>query len=315
MRRALFALLLLLALPAALRASLHSDRVAYREQYKDWAIEQMKLHGVPASITLAQGMLESGNGKSRLATQGHNHFGIKCHGWKGGKMYHDDDQRGECFRVYRSARNSFEDHSLFLRGAKRYAFLFDLPITDYKAWARGLKRAGYATDRRYAERLIEIIEQEGLSAYDRGVEVEVRPPSEVSKPRLSERDSKFVIRLDGDREVYTRNRIDYIKVGPHDTYASLTRRLDMLPFELQRYNELPSRQLPPPGTELYIQPKRRKAAHGNQSHVVEEGETVYSISQKYGMKTKWLRKRNHLAEREEPTVGQILYLRGYAPKR
>ena len=141
------ALVLLLPISLWAQAKLQEQRAAYRDKYKDMAIEQMKLHGVPASITLAQGMLESRNGLSRLATEGNNHFGIKCHkAWKGKKMYQDDDAKGECFRVYKSADHSFEDHSLFLRGARRYAFLFDLEPTDYKGWAKGHKKAGYATD-------------------------------------------------------------------------------------------------------------------------------------------------------------------------
>ena len=160
------------------QSRLKRDRDAYRDKYKDMAIEQMRLHGVPASITLAQGMLESGNGNSRLATKGNNHFGIKCHkGWKGRRMYHDDDELGECFRVYSSATHSFEDHSLFLRGTRRYAFLFDLDPTDYKGWAHGLQKAGYATDPRYATRLIAIIEEEQLMLYDKGTPVEVASPT------------------------------------------------------------------------------------------------------------------------------------------
>lgn len=292
------------------------ERAAYRDKYAAMAVEQMKLHGVPASITLAQGMLESANGKSRLATEGNNHFGIKCHGWKGKKMYHDDDRRGECFRVYRNPKHSFEDHSLFLRGARRYASLFDLKTTDYKGWAKGLSKAGYATDKSYAKRLIQIIEEEGLAVYDKGVVPEVASPTEgTGRVALAKEESEFVIRLEGDREVYRRNRIEYVVVGSHDTYASLTRRLQMMPFELKKYNELPERVLPPPGTELYIQPKRWKAEKNHSVHVVEEGETMYSIGQKYGVKTKWLYWRNRMKKPEEPEVGQIIFLRGRVKKK
>lgn len=312
----LVVLLVAVSVPLGAQSSQHRDRVAYREAYKGYAIAKMREHGIPASITLAQGMLESGNGKSRLAVQGNNHFGIKCHNdWKGRRMYHDDDRRGECFRVYKSAEQSFEDHSAFLRGYRRYAFLFDLDPTDYKAWAHGLKRAGYATDKSYAERLIKIIEEEELWKLDRGVDIEVPPPRVATQAQRAEGKEQLEIKLGGQHKIYVRNRVEYIVVQPHDTYASLTRAMEMLPWELQRYNELPARELPAPGTELYIQPKRRKAAWGEQTHVVEPGETLYSIAQRYAVKTKWLRKKNRMAKDEEVAEGQVLYLRKKAPRQ
>ena len=130
----------------------------YIDQYKDLAIEQMKKYRIPASITLAQGVFESGAGRSALARSGNNHFGIKCHGWQGRKVYADDDERNECFRAYDNAYQSYEDHSRFLANSQRYRHLFSLSITDYRGWARGLKAAGYATNPRYADKLIELIE-------------------------------------------------------------------------------------------------------------------------------------------------------------
>lgn len=298
------------------QSSLQRERAAYRDAYKAYAIAKMREHGIPASITLAQGMLESGNGKSSLAVKGNNHFGIKCHkDWKGKRMYHDDDRRGECFRVYKSAEQSFEDHSAFLRGYRRYAFLFDLDPTDYKAWAHGLKRAGYATDKSYAQRLIKIIEEEELWKLDRGVEIEVPSPQVASQPQRVAGKEQLEIKLGGQHKIYVRNRVEYIVVQPHDTYASLTRAMEMMPWELQRYNELPARELPSAGTELYIQPKRRKAAWGEQTHVVEAGETLYSIAQRYAMKTKSLRKKNRMAKGDEVAEGQVLYLRKKAPRQ
>ena len=134
----------------------------YINQYKDIAIEQMLKWKIPASITLAQGLFESGAGQSELAMKGNNHFGIKCNGWDGRKVYHDDDARNECFRAYNNAFESYEDHSRFLVGSKRYASLFSLKTTDYKGWAKGLKTAGYATSPSYAEALIRIIEMYNL---------------------------------------------------------------------------------------------------------------------------------------------------------
>lgn len=138
----------------------------YISVYKDIAISEMKQYGIPASITLAQGILESGSGKGTLAVKANNHFGIKCHGWEGGKIYHDDDEKGECFRKYKSANESFRDHSEFLANRKRYAKLFELRKDDYKGWARELRKAGYATDRKYPEKLIAIIERYDLDKYD-----------------------------------------------------------------------------------------------------------------------------------------------------
>jgi len=313
MRLALLLALLLLPFGLLAQTQLQRDRSAYRDRYKDMAIDQMKRHGVPASITLAQGMLESGNGKSRLATQGNNHFGIKCHKtWQGKRMYHDDDARGECFRVYNSAQHSFDDHSLFLRGTRRYAALFNLAPTDYKGWAHGLKKAGYATDPKYAQRLIDIIEEQGLFAYDSGVEIEVASPT-VDTGQLVVPEKGFVIELAGNHRVYIRNRVRYIIVQPHDTYADLSRQMEMMQWEIQSYNELPSRSLPPAGSVIYIQPKRRKAEIQHQVHVAEAGETMYTIAQKYAVKTKSLYRRNRMKEGEQPEPGQLIYLRGKVP--
>jgi flagellum-specific peptidoglycan hydrolase FlgJ len=140
---------------------------AYIDKWQAVAVSEMIEFGIPASITLAQGILESGNGQSELAKKSNNHFGIKCHlDWEGEKVYHDDDEDGECFRAYKKAEESFRDHSLFLKDRSRYAFLFEESPTDYKAWAKGLKKAGYATNKQYANRLIELIERYDLHQYD-----------------------------------------------------------------------------------------------------------------------------------------------------
>ena len=139
----------------------------YVKTYAEVAQQEMNTYDIPASITLAQGILESGMGNSRLATQANNHFGIKCHKeWRGKRIYHDDDEKGECFRVYKDPRNSYRDHSLFLTTRSRYDFLFELNKRDYKAWAKGLKKAGYATDPKYPDKLINLIERYRLDRYD-----------------------------------------------------------------------------------------------------------------------------------------------------
>ena len=139
----------------------------YIEKFSSTAQEEMNLYGIPASITLAQGILESGLGYGRLAIEGNNHFGIKCHSdWSGKRIYHDDDEKGECFRVYKNPATSYRDHSLFLTERGRYDFLFEIKIDNYKAWAKGLKKAGYATDPKYPEKLISLIERFDLARFD-----------------------------------------------------------------------------------------------------------------------------------------------------
>ena len=142
---------------------------SYIYQFANIAKQEMQLFGIPASITLAQGILESGNGQGQLTSRSNNHFGIKCNGWQGAKVYHDDDAAQECFRKYTHAEYSYRDHSLFLFNRSRYGFLFDYKSTDYKSWAKGLKRAGYATDRRYPDKLIGLIERYKLYEYDEEV--------------------------------------------------------------------------------------------------------------------------------------------------
>ncbi len=162
----------------------------YIANYADIAITEMRRYGIPASITLAQGILESGSGRGRLAVEANNHFGIKCHGWTGARIYHDDDRSKECFRKYKDPIKSYEDHSKFLTQRGRYAFLFDLKEDDYKAWAKGLKKAGYATDRKYPKKLIALIEDNDLDDFDReglkkGRRQGKTPPKQKSEPVAS----------------------------------------------------------------------------------------------------------------------------------
>lgn len=166
------------------RNSYHYRIEDYIRDYAPIAQEEMKLYKIPASITLAQGILESGAGNGELTRRANNHFGIKCHDWNGEKVYHDDDKRGECFRKYKHAKYSYRDHSLFLSGRGRYSELFDLDADDYKGWARGLRKAGYATDRRYPDKLIDLIERYELYKFDS--EITRKPaPSYTAKPQES----------------------------------------------------------------------------------------------------------------------------------
>ena len=288
-------------------------REQYIEKYKTIAIKQMQDYGIPASIILAQGLLESDNGNSTLAVKANNHFGIKCHkSWDGPRVYHDDDAKGECFRKYKSAERSFLDHSEFLRGGRRYAFLFDLESTDYKGWAKGLKQAGYATNPRYAEMLIKIIEDNKLFLFDRGVDVKIESPTK-GMGQLVDADN-FNIDMFNQRQVFIRNRAKYIKVRKGDTYQSLTKELELMPWQLAKYNDIERDSKLEIDQELYIQPKRRKAEVNHPLHVVEEGETMYSISQLYAIKLNSLYRKNRMKHGDEPEVGQKIYLRKSRPK-
>ncbi len=288
----------------------------YINVYKDLAIKEMKRSSIPASVTLAQGMLESDDGNSTLARRANNHFGIKCHnGWKGGKVYHDDDRRNECFRKYRSVYESYKDHSDFIVKGSRYSFLFDLSSTDYKSWARGLQKAGYATSRTYASMLIRIIEDNQLYVYDQGGSLSNIETDEFIA------DSQKVVLADVDNftisynkhKVYNKNRIDYIVIKEGDTFRGITEELGMLPWELYKYNEMPEEAGLIEGQVLYIQPKRNKAEHGFDFHYVKKGETMYTISQLYGVKIKKLYEKNLMDEGQPIEVGQKLWLRKIKP--
>jgi LysM repeat protein len=304
---------LALLLTQAATSNAQISREEYIQRYQKLAKSQMENYGVPASIIMAQGILESGSGNSTLAVKANNHFGIKCHkNWTGPRIYHDDDAKGECFRKYRSPEKSFQDHSEFLRGARRYAFLFDLDPTDYKGWANGLRKAGYATDPQYPQKLIRIIEEHKLFQLDRGVEIKLESPTK-GMGELVDPDN-FTIDIFKQRKIYTRNRIKYIIVEEGDSYQSLTKDLDLMPWQIANYNEIARNAKLEVGQEVYIQPKRRRAEPNHPFHIVEEGETLYDISQIYGIKLKSLYYRNRTSGDNEPEVGAKIYLRGRRPR-
>jgi hypothetical protein len=278
-------------------------REEYIQEYKDLAMIEMLRSGIPASIKLAQGLLESDNGNSRLAVRGNNHFGIKCHNdWNGRKIYHDDDKRNECFRKYKSVYESFIDHSDFLRNKQRYAFLFELEITDYKGWAKGLKKAGYATSRKYADLLIMIIEENELNQYDLLALEDYNPDEDIDLAGKGTTES-------GQRKILINNRIDYIIVKPGDNITDLNRELSLMPSELLRYNELTADSVLHPGQILYLQPKRNRAEAGKDYHIVKPGETLYEISQVYGVKLEKLQQKNYLQPGDEIEPGTKINLR------
>ena len=266
---------------------------SYIKKYRELAVEEMKKYHIPASITLAQGLLESGAGKSELARKSNNHFGIKCGGdWRGKTVSHDDDACGECFRAYKHPKDSYEDHSKFLVGRPRYASLFKLKITDYKGWARGLKKAGYATNPRYADQLIGIIELYELYKYD-------------EKNYL-----KWLKKNPNPHQTYIANDLLYIVVRAGDSWKSISQEFDISQKKLRKYNDLYKGYALQVGDILYLEQKNKRADEDHIVHVLRVGESMYSIAQKYGIRLKNLYKLNKMHEDDPtPEVGTILRLR------
>ena len=290
-------------------------RTEYIEKYAETAVREMKATGIPASITLAQGCLESGNGNSTLAREANNHFGIKCHkNWKGKTIRHDDDEKNECFRSYRSADESFRDHSDFLRYSDRYAALFNLELTDYKGWAYGLQKAGYATARTYAESLIRIIEENELYRYDK-LDRKAReelPPT----PMEAEFSTAFkpypghkLYTASLGREIRTTNGVAWIIARDGDTYAGLAKEFNLFRSEILRFNDRSRNTALQPGEVVYVEAKKRESAKNLDKHVVEEGETMRGLAQRYAVKMKKLYQYNAMRPGTEPEPGTILNLR------
>ncbi len=276
-------------------------REEYIEIYKDDAIREMMKSGVPASITLAQGILESGDGNSPLAVYAKNHFGVKCHSdWKGESMRLDDDEKNECFRKYETVYESFRDHSDFLVTRSRYDFLFELKITDYKGWAKGLKKAGYATNPKYADMLIMLIEKNDLSQYDNYAKV---PPRKLSKKRTP----KMLASSKKSHQIKLHNNIKYIKIKEGDTFYGISKDHEMNLWQILKYNDLNKNDVLKAGDIIYLQPKRNKAKE--EYHIVKKGETMRDISQLYGVKLKKLYKKNLLIMGTQPNTGDKIFLK------
>ena len=300
-----------LLLPFALfsqPAEYKMTRPEYVEKYKDIAIKEMLENGIPASVTLAQGLLESDAGNSALAMYANNHFGIKCHGddWKGETYIQDDDKKDECFRKYKMAEESYDNHSEFLKSKGRYAFLFELRKTDYKGWAEGLHEAGYATDPSYADRLIKLIEDLKLYQYDRMQEMAIdKHEKKKTEPQIIK---PTTASFSSSRKLFLNNNIKYIVVQDGDTYYKIAHDLDMRLWQLHNYNETGQQTCLQVGDVVYLQPKRR---HSNKEeiHTARFGETMYYISQLYGVKMRHLYKMNRMTEGQEPSAGQKIYLK------
>lgn len=313
-------------------AQIRQTREEYIDKYKDIAIEHMERYGIPASITLAQGILESDSGNSNLARRSNNHFGIKCKSnWKGERVYHTDDAPDECFRKYSSVEESYEDHAEFLDQSPRYDSLFAYSSSDYHSWARGLKAAGYATAPDYAQRLTRIIEENQLYLFDEdngaalyaarmraergGVDDEFARHSSVDMPEVME------ARVDPDNyrvpertyngySVYANNGVHYVVARDGDSFARIAQTFALTERTLRKYNEINPKSVADPvaGEMIYIEQKQTKWMGEGNSHRVKAGETLTSVAQEYGIREKRLMRMNRLKSGAALQEGQMLKL-------
>lgn len=328
--RIFFLLVALSALDAS--AQTRQTREEYIDRYKHIAIEHMERYGIPASITLAQGILESDSGNSNLARSSNNHFGIKCKSnWKGQRVYHTDDAPDECFRKYDSVEESYEDHAEFLDQSPRYDSLFAYSSSDYRSWARGLKAAGYATAPDYAQRLTRIIEENQLFLFDedngaelyaarmraeRGrVDDEFARQSSVDMPEAVEagidpNSYRVPERTYNGYSVYANNGVHYVVARDGDSFERIASTFALTERTLRKYNEIDPKSVADPvaGEFIYIEQKQSKWMGEGNSHRVEEGETLTSIAQEYGIRQKRLERLNRLKSGAVLMQGQMLKL-------
>lgn len=288
--------------------TMHRAYLDYIVKYSEMAVEQQELHKIPASIKLAQGLLESAAGLGELAKISNNHFGIKCSNWSGERVFSDDDEKGECFRKYRTVRESYEDHSMFLVNRPRYSGLFNLAPTDYIGWAHGLKTAGYATDPNYARKLIKLIEDYDLHKYDLGRVADMRVADSKENAETYTWETASVTTLAG-HELYSNNGVKCVFTEAGDTFASIANEFNLSEKRILFYNDISESRALEPGTVVYLSPKRVKASAEFETHLVKEGETLYRISQKYGIKLKSLYDLNKLPYNQGATLNMILKLR------
>jgi len=283
----------------------------YVRAFSPIAVQEMNLYHIPASITLAQGIIESGAGQSKLAKEANNHFGVKCHkDWTGKTYFQDDDRPNECFRKYDNPEESYRDHSYFLTQRDRYKGLFGLPITDYRGWAAGLQVVGYATSSQYSEKLITIIEKYQLYIYDsQGQQIFTEGPDSLQD--YARYSWVKALRQEGHakdgRKIYINNERKCIVVRRSDNLQKLSGLFDIPQKHLSKINDLQFAGPLQPGQVIYLGSKRRKAAV--KTHTVEKGETLYEISQRYGIKLKVLCKRTGMIPGIIPYPGQVLSLR------
>jgi LysM repeat protein len=313
------------------KAQKNAEVLNYIATYRQLAISEMQRSGVPASIKLAQGIHETHAGKSDLVVRSNNHFGIKCKtGWAGNKVYHDDDERGECFRSYSSSSDSYMDHSDFLRRSNRYAFLFDLDPEDYKAWAYGLKKAGYATNIRYSQILIRLIEEYDLNQYTLIALGKLPAPEElyvkndvsnvpatgIAGPAVSEQLRVEPIDLPQPRYPsgeFKINNTKVICVKEGTSLLSIAEEHGISYSRLLEFNDMKDLDVLPKDQLLYLQRKRKTG--NSEFHIVRAGETLYDICQLEAIRIESLLSYNHMNEGMQPAPGEKLYLKSSAPHR
>ncbi len=321
--------MLLASAPAAAQTRrTRQTREEYVERYKSIAVAHMERYGIPASITMAQGILESDSGNSRLSVESNNHFGIKCkRNWTGPRVFHDDDAPDECFRAYESVEASYHDHAVFLDTQPRYDSLFAYSSTDYKSWARGLKAAGYATAPDYAQRLVRLIESMKLYLLDRPQGERAyadhrRGKSLEEIERTSYSDAErlavggYLIDPDNYRvtinahegyNVYTTNGVHYILAKENDTFENIGRKFRLSAGNLRKFNDVKRRVQPAQGEVVFIE-RKKTAWQGNaRHHICREGETSWAVAQSYGIRSRSLEKLNGL--KKDARLGQGLEIR------
>jgi len=315
MRLNLLLSLTLLTLPVLVNSQDSMTAEEYINKFKVLAVQEMIAYHIPASITLAQGLVETANGNSNLARLANNHFGIKCHkGWTGATYIQDDDEADECFRKYDSPEASYRDHSLFLTTRPRYAELFTLDLTDYKGWAKGLKSAGYATSSTYTDHLIKVIEENNLFAYDTLTSI---PASWSSEPFFVDNldveggepmpeGAEFLIHPKRDYQIKLFNRIKYVEAKTGDTPKQIAEGLDLMVWQVCKYNDISKTYVFKTGEKVYLQPKRNKGTAPR--HTFKEGESMRDVSQLYGIKLSKLYSKNSMKPGLQPEPGTILEL-------
>ena len=305
-------LILLLVLSFAFLAAGDNPYENYIKKYSKVAVSEMNRTGVPASITLAQGLLESAAGQSELSVKGNNHFGIKCHNnWEGRTINHDAEIRNECFRAYKNAEESFRDHSDFLRYQNRYKSLFDLDPRDYKGWAEGLRNAGYATDPKYPQKLIKLIEDYGLYKYDGETEVAVESPTVIETPKPAPSGYRESVSISLSRPVFVQNGVPFVYAAEGETYRDIAESNGLFVSELLRFNDVRNDEALAGGIPVYLAPKKNMAAPGVDKFIAGPGENagLWDISQKYGVKLSSICKMNRMPADYVLSEGDVLVLR------
>jgi len=286
-------------LPAQKKLKVYVD---YINKYSDIAVRHKDKYKIPASITLSQALLESGAGLSELAASSNNHFGIKCHSdWTGERVYRKDDGPNDCFRKYKNVEDSYEDHSKFLTQQSRYSILFTYDIRDYTAWAKGLQTCGYATDKGYANKLIRLIEDYELYKYDAKTPPKTTQPKQVAKEK-----KKQPVLL---RDVYRAYNLLYIIAKEDDSFEQIADDTGFKVKDLSKYNEIPENFPLRKGDIIYLQKKKSQADRPYFEHLVKIGESMHSISQRYGIQVKKLYKMNKKSMDYVPTEDDVLRLR------